>query len=195
MGWGQGLRIESDGSQTSANSDLLTVQNTTIAGSRAADFVQDPSATVMTAATMEAWYKAPSRRNKLYDTNDEVMIPNAFNYDAWNFQPVASSLVFDISYWVPTAVSPVASNSDLNLVNYPNPFNGSTTIELQLKKNSFVRIFVVDLAGRTVANLQEGNLTEGTHQFEFDGSALPKGIYFAKVTTGTAQKVVKMISK
>jgi hypothetical protein len=195
MGWGQGLRIESDGSQTAANADILTVQNTTIAGSRGLDFVEDSKSTVMNAAAMEAWYKAPSRRNKLYDTNDEVKIPNAFNYDAWNFQPVSASLVFDISYWVPTAVSPLVSSDEMDLVNYPNPFSGSTTIELQLKNNSFVRIFVVDLAGRTVSKIQEGNLTEGTHQFEFDGSNLPKGIYVAKVITDNSQKAVKMISK
>jgi hypothetical protein len=195
MGWGQGLRLESDGSQNSANADLLTVQNCTIAGTRAADFIQDPNSTVMTAASMEAWFKAPARRNKLYDTNDEVVIPNAFNYEAWNFQPISRSLVFDISYWVPTAVSPVSNSNENNLTNYPNPFNGSTTIELQLENNSYVRVFVLDMAGRMVSNLQEGNLTEGKHRFEFDGSALPKGLYVAKVLTNNSQKAIKMLSK
>jgi hypothetical protein len=51
------------------------------------------------------------------------------------------------------------------------------------------------MAGRMVANLQEGNLTEGTHRFMFDGTALPKGLYIAKVITADSQKAVKMLSR
>jgi hypothetical protein len=195
MGWGQGLRIESDGSQNAANADQLTVQNCTLAGTRGTKFVNDPNATVMNSASMEAWYKAPERRNKLYETNEEVMIPDAFNYDSWNFQPVSASLVHDISYWVPTVVQPLADAQELVLSNYPNPFFGTTKIEIQLQENSKVRVAVTDITGRTVALLQDGHLDKGTHQFQFDGSALPKGLYIAKVVNGNSMKSIKMLSK
>ncbi len=194
LGWGKGLRIESDGSQTAANTDLLTVQNCIIAGIRGDYFIQDPNATVMTAATMETWYKATTRKNKVFTNNTDVKIADPFNFASPNFQPASDSPVQNASYWFVTAVNPTIAN-EANLVSYPNPFSGSTNIELQLEKSSFVRILVTDISGRTVANLQEGNLTEGTHRFEFDGSALPKGIYIAKVITSDSQKSVKMISK
>jgi len=79
-----------------------------------------------------------------------------------------------------------------NLISYTNT---TFSFLLELEKETNVSVFVLDISGRKVAILHEGKLTEGTHRFEFDGSALPKGIYFAKVTTGIAQKVVKMISK
>ncbi|MDD2305135.1 MAG: T9SS type A sorting domain-containing protein [Prolixibacteraceae bacterium] len=194
LGWGKGLRLESDGSQTAANTDLLTVQNCIMAGIRGDNFIQDANATVMTAATMEAWYKATKRTNQLFTNNTDVKIADPFNFASPNFQPATDSPVQNASYWVITAVEPTIAN-EANLVSYPNPFSGSTNIELQLEKSSYVRIVVTDISGRTVANLQEGNLTEGTHRFEFDGSALPKGMYIAKVITSDSQKSVKMISK
>jgi len=194
LGWGMGLRLESDGSQTSANSDLLTVQNCIIAGIRGENFVADPKATVMTAATMDAWFKATSRKNKVFATNEEVKIANAFNYTALNFQPLALSPVLNASYWAPTAIDAVTISKEISLVNYPNPFTGSTTIELNVEKSSFVKVIIADLSGREVAHLKEGNLNAGTHRFEFNGSAFPKGIYVAKVITNGSQKSLKMIS-
>jgi hypothetical protein len=148
----------------------------------------------MTAATMETWYKATTRKNKVFTNNSDVKIADPFNFASPNFQPASDSPVQNSSYWFVTAVNPIIAN-EASLVSYPNPFTGTTNIELQLEKSSFVRILVTDISGRTVANLQQGNLTEGTHRFEFDGSALPKGIYIAKVITSDSQKSVKMISK
>ena len=193
MGWGMGLRLESDGSQTAANSDVLTIKNTIVSGIRGDKFKED--GTVFDATTLQAWFLATARENQLVTNNADVKITDPYNYTALNFQPAAGSLVLNASYWVPTAVNPMAISNEASLVNYPNPFSGSTNIELQVEKESNVSMFIFDLSGRKVAVLHEGKLTEGTHHFVFDGSALPKGLYFAKVTTGIAQKVVKMISK
>ena len=192
LGWGKGLRIESDGSQTAANSDLLTVQNCILAGIRGDYFVLDSKATVMTAATMETWYKATTRKNKVFTNNTDVKIADPFNFTSPNFQPATDSPVQNASYWFVTAAPVIESES--NLVNYPNPFSGATNIELQLVKSANVRVVVLDISGRVVANLQEGTLTEGIHRFEFDATTLPKGIYVAKVIVGNSQKTIKMLS-
>ena len=195
MGYGKGLRLESDGSQTSANTDLLTVQNTIMAGIRGDNFIQDPNATVMTAATEETWFKAATRHNSVLTANTDVKITDPFNFVAPDFQPMADSPVKNASYWFTTAINPVAISNETNLVSYPNPFSGSTTIEVQLEKDAFTKVIVLNIAGQAVATLQEGDLQEGTHRFVFDASALPKGLYFAKVITGKSQKAIKMISK
>jgi len=143
---------------------------------------------------METWYKATARKNKVFTNNTDVKIADPFNFASPNFQPASDSPVQNASYWFVTAVNSTLAN-EANLVSYPNPFSGSTNIKLQLDKSSYVRIVITDISGRLVATLQEGNLTEGTHRFEFDGSALPKGMYIAKVITTDAQKSVKMISK
>ncbi len=191
LGWGMGLRLESDGSQTAAQTDVLTVKNTLFAGIRGDKFKED--GTIFDAASLQTWFQTPVRRNQLIATNAEVKIADPFNLSAPNFQPQAGSPVFNASYWVPTAVNPVFRSEEISLINYPNPFNGITNIELNLKSESFVRVQVLDLSGRVVSHLQEGTLTGGKHQFEFDGTRLPKGLYVAKVVAGQEQKTIKMI--
>ncbi len=191
MGWGMGLRLESDGSQTAANTDVLTIKNTIISGIRGDKFKED--GTVFDAASLQTWFLAASRENMLVTNNTDVKITDPFNYTALNFQPAAGSPVLNASYWIPTAVSPVFHSEEISLVNYPNPFNGITNIELQLKNESVVRMQVLDITGRVVSILQDGILSEGEHQFVFDGRRLPKGLYVAKVVVGQEQKTIKMI--
>jgi hypothetical protein len=193
LGWGIGLRLESDGSQTAATTDVLTVQNCILAGIRSDNFREDGA--TFDAASLEAWYLNTNRKNQVFATNDEVKINDPFNYSAFNFLPVDGSPVLNASFWSVTGVNPLTDSNEFALKNYPNPFSGSTQIEVQLNHNSFVRVYVVDMAGRMVANLNEGNLSQGKYRFDFDGTSLPKGLYFAKVMTDHQQSVVKMISK
>ncbi len=193
LGWGKGLRLESDGSQTAAGTDALTVQNCIMAGIRGDNFIQDPSATVMTAATMESWYKATSRHNKVLSNNTDVKITDPFNFTSPNFQPATDSPVQKASYWFVTGVEPVIA-TEANLKSYPNPFSGQTTVELNIEESAYVKVVVLDIAGRLVTSLQDGKLAEGSYQFIFDATKLPKGVYLAKVTAGNVQKTIKMLS-
>jgi hypothetical protein len=195
MGYGKGLRLESDGTQSAAQSDNMTVQNTIMAGVRSDVYVQDPNATVMTSASEQAWFLAAARHNSYLASNSDVKITDPYNYASPNFQPMTDSPVKNASVWFTTGVQPVSSVGALSLVNYPNPFSGTTTIRLELTKNSHVKVFVADITGRTVAILQDGELFRGEHHFQFDGSALPKGLYIAKVITDNVQESVKMFSR
>jgi flagellar hook assembly protein FlgD len=83
-----------------------------------------------------------------------------------------------------------------NLVrNYPNPFNGTTNIELKLKKSAYVTIEVINISGAIVSQIQNGDLYEGTHRFKFDASNLPSGLYFGKVRIGNEMQTLKMIAR
>ncbi|MDP3916035.1 MAG: T9SS type A sorting domain-containing protein, partial [Bacteroidota bacterium] len=192
LGWGRGVRLESSPTHAAAIAGELVLKNNIIGGIYGNKY---GDASTMTVAQIESWYLNAANKNKMLATDAEAKITNPFNLASPNFQPLAGSPVFNASYWFTTSAKPSIVSSETKLVNYPNPFSGSTTIELQLEKASYVRVSVIDMAGRTVANLQEGNLAEGKHRFSFDGSALPKGLYFAKVVNGNDQKVVKMISK
>jgi hypothetical protein len=76
---------------------------------------------------------------------------------------------------------------------FPNPFNPSTTISFSLPRTGDVKISVYDIGGRLVHTLREGRLEAGEHSVEFDGRALPSGIYFARMVAGEFVKVQKMI--
>jgi hypothetical protein len=193
LGWGRGVRLESTATHNAASADELALRNNIIGGIYGNKFHSDNA--VLTAAQIETWFLEATRKNKVLASDAEAKITNPFNLTSPNFQPQAGSPVFNASYWFTTSTKTSIVSTETMLVNYPNPFSGNTTIELLLEKASYVRVSVIDMAGRTVANLQEGNLTEGKHRFAFDGTALPKGLYFAKVVNGNDQKVVKMISK
>jgi len=69
-------------------------------------------------------------------------------------------------------------------VNYPNPFNPSTTISFSLPSEQFVTIRVLDATGREVELLQSGMLPAGVHSSLFFARDLPSGVYTCVVTAG-----------
>ena len=77
----------------------------------------------------------------------------------------------------PELQSAVPSTSDLRITNAPNPFNPATTITLLMDRAAPVDLKVYDIAGRAVANLYQGSLEAGSHQFQFSGANLPAGVY------------------
>lgn len=61
---------------------------------------------------------------------------------------------------------------------YPNPFNPSTNIQVEIPQGgSEVQIIVYDGLGRVVSVLFEGRLIGGTHNFRFNAGNLSSGIY------------------
>lgn len=77
--------------------------------------------------------------------------------------------------------------------NYPNPFNPTTTISFQLPNSSFVTIRVFDILGREVATILNDIKPAGTHEFEFNASGLPNGIYFYQFQAGAVVETKKFV--
>lgn len=67
---------------------------------------------------------------------------------------------------------------------YPNPFNGSTKLNLELFQSGKVNIDVFDIRGRLVKNLYNGMKSSGNHSIIWNASSLPSGLYFIQVTSG-----------
>ena len=66
---------------------------------------------------------------------------------------------------------------------YPNPFNPNTKISFNLPKSSKVKLQIVDINGRGIANLLNNSLDSGTHNISWDGTndsgvKMSSGIYF-----------------
>jgi hypothetical protein len=79
------------------------------------------------------------------------------------------------------------------LQNHPNPFNPVTTISYSLSTYSSVTIDVFNALGQQVQMRDLGIQTPGMHEFVFDGTGLPSGIYFYRVKAGEKGKVGKMM--
>ena len=92
--------------------------------------------------------------------------------------------------------------------NYPNPFNPITKIKFDIPASPIpskgggqvVSLIIYDILGRKIASLlpplgggQEGLLSPGTYEVEFDGSNYPSGVYYYKLTAGEYSKARKLI--
>ena len=62
--------------------------------------------------------------------------------------------------------------------NYPNPFDGSTTVAYNVKNGGDVSLRVYDLTGREVATLVDEAQQPGTYQAEWDARGMASGTYF-----------------
>lgn len=84
------------------------------------------------------------------------------------------------------------------VVVYPNPFEGQTTIEYQLKKAEKVNIKVYNSLGQEVATLFDGEQSMGTQSVTWGGKntagqVLPTGTYFCKLTIGNRVQTRKIV--
>ncbi|HNX22237.1 MAG TPA: L-dopachrome tautomerase-related protein [Bacteroidales bacterium] len=86
-----------------------------------------------------------------------------------------------------------SNSSGVQISNYPNPFQNSTTIQYQLKNQEEVDLRVVDLMGKEVKSLVNQQQEAGTYEIEFDGSELSNGIYFCILRTKTEKKIHKIV--
>jgi hypothetical protein len=121
--------------------------------------------------------------------------------DYWANLLVFSNDPMESLIGVPVHLSVSGSNVDTDptgtpvdfslLPNYPNPFNASTWIQFSLPESSPVTLKVVDLQGRTLRILANGEVKEaGRHQILWDGTdsggrTLPSGVYLIQLQAGT----------
>ncbi|HEY9165237.1 MAG TPA: T9SS type A sorting domain-containing protein [Candidatus Kryptonia bacterium] len=69
--------------------------------------------------------------------------------------------------------------------NYPNPFNPSTVITYQLPANCFVTLELIDVLGREIKTLVNEHQDAGKHVVSFNGTNLPSGVYFYRLSAGS----------
>ncbi|HEY3295039.1 MAG TPA: T9SS type A sorting domain-containing protein [bacterium] len=85
---------------------------------------------------------------------------------------------------MPDGDTPVTVAATQPLQAFPNPFNSSSRISFALQQKEHVRLVVYDLTGRLVTTLMDGPMDNGRHDFVFDGTNLPTGLYFLRLQAG-----------
>ena len=73
--------------------------------------------------------------------------------------------------------------------NYPNPFNPSTTIDIQTASVGKLYVKIYDVSGRLINTIINRDIEPGYHSVKwngrnFSGDAVPTGIYFIQVESG-----------
>jgi photosystem II stability/assembly factor-like uncharacterized protein len=65
--------------------------------------------------------------------------------------------------------------------NFPNPFNGLTTIRYDLPIAAHVEVKLYDILGREVRTMLSGSQQAGTQQVSLEANGLASGVYFYRV--------------
>ncbi|MCB1060484.1 MAG: T9SS type A sorting domain-containing protein [Calditrichaeota bacterium] len=104
---------------------------------------------------------------------------------------------------VMTVHMPETPSADNNMVvtpmelpevaNYPNPFNPTTNISFNLSESAYISLSIYNLLGQEVANLASGQYEAGQHSLVFDASALPSGLYMARLEAPSGSVVHRML--
>jgi hypothetical protein len=66
---------------------------------------------------------------------------------------------------------------------FPNPFNPSTTITVQIKENGPIKLAIYNVFGQQIEVFTKSYCLSGNHNFKFDGSNLSSGIYICRLQT------------
>jgi hypothetical protein len=104
---------------------------------------------------------------------------------------------YSVSLTGPVIISSVARdtyneipNNYFLSINYPNPFNLTTTIEFFLPIEVYTMLKIFDMRGREVSIPINGIHAAGYHTIRWNASGLPSGVYYYSLEAG-AFKAVK----
>lgn len=76
---------------------------------------------------------------------------------------------------------------------FPNPFNASVNLTLDVARAQNVELLVFDVTGRLVETLHSGILGMGTHRFIWSPLTAASGMYFVRAQTTFASQTIKTL--
>jgi hypothetical protein len=149
-------------------------------------FISDDNATVSQAITYVGSLLMDGD-----DTNDELAKDIAEIIVNDRIVP-AGMIPLDIgqiAYTPPWAESDETPSMILGAGNYPNPFNPTTTIAYELRRESPVSLAIYNVAGQKIRHLIRGEIQAGLNEVTWDGRdnagrQMVSGVYFYRLKVG-----------
>lgn len=77
--------------------------------------------------------------------------------------------------------------------NHPNPFNSQTRLSFSLPYDGYISLKIYDTLGREVMELADGWRSAGAHEVNVNGESLTSGVYFARLSQGSASSLQKLV--
>ncbi|RKY53091.1 MAG: hypothetical protein DRP93_07105, partial [Candidatus Neomarinimicrobiota bacterium] len=76
---------------------------------------------------------------------------------------------------------------------YPNPFNPTCDIKLQVYKASEIKMELYDLSGRKIMNILEDHVSEGEHAITINLDKYPSGKYFVHCSGAKQHEILEIV--
>jgi aminopeptidase N len=114
------------------------------------------------------------------------------------------SIIFDPGNWIlkdvldhpGTEIFPIPSEYSLDQ-NFPNPFNLSTKIRVQLPQDEFITLKIFNILGEELAIVVNENMQAGKNDVVFNAASVPgglnSGVYFYRIEAGSFVDTKKMV--
>jgi len=76
---------------------------------------------------------------------------------------------------------------------YPNPFNSTIKLTIQLDQEGYITLDIINLQGQHIETIYKGTIPDKNRTMVWNGSQYPSGIYFARLLYSDRQSVRKLI--
>jgi hypothetical protein len=133
--------------------------------------------------TVVGYYDTPGLATGLAVSGGHIYVADSSSFGIYDY--VAASGIYSRSEFMPQVFSLHPA--------FPNPFNATTTLQMDLPRAVKGRLVAYDLLGRETATLMEGNMEAGSHAVRFDAGALPSGTYFVRLESADLQAAQKVV--
>ncbi len=77
---------------------------------------------------------------------------------------------------------------------YPNPFNSTVHVSLQVPQQGEVTVDIVNLRGQVVGQLHHGQLAAGDHDFSWSADGVASGVYFLRATAAGQKQLLRKVA-
>ena len=96
--------------------------------------------------------------------------------------------------WLPwLSAPPPAVPTSLRLASRPNPARGPGMLEYALPRAARVRLRLLDVAGRELLHVDEGEQPAGVHARRWNTSGLPAGVCFLELLAGSERTTRRVV--
>ena len=132
----------------------------------------------------------------IYDLNNMGIYIAVHN----NYEDIAYTDLETFSFTIYVGLD--ENKADMNLtdqlLNYPNPFRLSTTIDCRFFRDGHTEICIYDCHGMRIRTLIDGTLPAGEYKLKWDGcndsgNRMVPGIYWCVLQSGNQQSILKMV--
>lgn len=113
----------------------------------------------------------------LFDQSNQELLISEFNYGIFR--------AYKLDSLITSTQNEIIFPNEYTLSIFPNPFNPNTNISFSIVNKNKVILRIYDILGNTIATLVNDELEPNNYTFNFSGSNLSSGVYFASLTVGS----------
>jgi hypothetical protein len=136
---------------------------------------------------------ARGEHSSLTMTGDDILAVWSDNRESGNGYDVYLNTYGYSTSPVEEIDDPVVPSGFALAQNYPNPFNPTTVIRFHMPESGEATLEICNTLGQVVSNQRWSWLAKGWHEYEYNASDQPSGIYLYRIRTDRYAQSRKMV--